>query len=78
LLGFAIPLASAITHSVSLVDMLVWGVIALIVQLLTFCVVRMIFPGLTSNIPANQASEGLFLGVVSLVAGILNAACITS
>jgi putative membrane protein len=77
LLGFAIPLASAVSHSVGLVDMVVWGVIALIVQLLTFVVVRKIFPAITSNIPANQASEGLFLGVVSLVAGILNAACIT-
>jgi putative membrane protein len=57
--------------------MIVWGVIALIVQVLAFVVVRKIFPAITSNIPANQASEGLFLGVVSLVAGILNAACIT-
>ena len=30
-LGFVLPLASAITHSVSLPDMAVWGLIALVV-----------------------------------------------
>ncbi len=35
-LGFTIPLTSAITNSVSLADMAVWSVIALIVQLGVF------------------------------------------
>ncbi len=77
LLGFAIPLASAITHSVGLIDMIIWGIIALIVQIVTFLVVKLIFPAIAIDIPANQASKGIFLGIVSLVTGILNAACIT-
>lgn len=36
LLGFALPLASAIAHSVSIIDMLIWGVIAMLVQVLVF------------------------------------------
>ncbi len=77
LLGFAIPLASAITHSPGLFDMLLWGCIALIVQVLTFLAVRLIFPTLVADIPANKVSKGIFLGVVSLIVGILNAACIS-
>ena len=77
LLGFAIPLASAVAHSVGLIDMIIWGTIALIVQIITFFVVKTIFPSIVLDIPANHASKGLFLGVVSLTVGILNAACIT-
>ncbi len=77
LIGFAIPLASAISHSVSLIDMAVWGTIALVVQLLTFSAVKRLFPAIVSDIPENHVAQGVFLGVVSLVAGILNAACMT-
>ncbi|MBA4348534.1 MAG: hypothetical protein C0415_00895 [Thermodesulfovibrio sp.] len=77
LLGFAIPLASAVAHSVGLIDMIIWGMIAMFVQIITFFVVKTIFPSIVSDIPSNQVSKGLFLGVVSLAVGILNAACIT-
>ncbi len=77
LLGFAIPLASVIAHSAGLIDMILWGIIALLVQLGTFMVVKKIFPTIVSDIPANQRSKGIFLGIVSLAVGILNAACMT-
>jgi putative membrane protein len=77
LMGFAIPLASAVIHSACLIDMVVWGVIALMIQIITFFVVRLVFPTLVSDIPANQVSKGIFLGVVSFVAGILNAAAMS-
>lgn len=77
LIGFAQPLASAIAHSVNLGDMILWGGIALLVQILTFLVVRIIFPRLIADIPAGKVSKGLFLGIVSIVVGMLNAACLT-
>lgn len=77
LVGFALPLASAVSHSVGLGDMLIWGLIALLVQILTFLVVRVIFPKIVADIPANQISKGVFLGAVSIAVGILNAACMT-
>jgi len=36
LLGFIVPLASAIAHSVAWWDMLFWGGVALVVQLLSY------------------------------------------
>ncbi len=76
-LGFAIPLASVIAHSAGLLDMIIWGIIALFVQLGAFMVVKMIFPTIVSDIPHNQLSKGIFLGFVSIAVGILNAACMT-
>ena len=77
ILGFAIPLASVIAHSAGLIDMIIWGIIALLVQLGAFMAVKMIFPTIISDIPKNQLSKGVFLGIVSLAVGILNAACMS-
>lgn len=77
LLGYVIPLSSAIIHTVGLVEMVVWGLIALVVQLVTFFVVRRIFPTLSSSIPEGNVAKGLFLGIVSVAMGILTAACMT-
>jgi len=77
LLGFVIPLASAIAHSVAWWDMLLWGGVALVVQLLSYFIVRMILPGLSQDISAGKVAQGLFLGTTSLAIGILNAASLT-
>ena len=77
LLGFALPLSSAISHSVSLVDMVIWGIVALVVQVITFLAVRLSMPGIVSDIPANQVAKGCFLGIVSVATGMINAACMT-
>src|SRR6266850_1615021 len=74
LLGFVIPLASAIAHSVAWWDMLLWGAVALVVQLLSYFAVRMIVPTLSRDIPEGKIAQGLFLGTISLAIGILNAA----
>lgn len=77
ILGFVLPLASAITHSVGLLDMAAWGLIALVIQLLAYGVGRLLLPDLAHAIPAGQVATGVFLGALSLAIGILNAACMT-
>jgi putative membrane protein len=77
LLGFIVPLASAIAHSVAWWDMLFWGGVALVVQLLSYFIVRVILPSLSQDISAGKVAQGLFLGTISLAIGILNAASLT-
>lgn len=77
LIGFVLPLASVIAHSVNLLDMVVWSVIAGVVQLLAFFVVRLFYPGLSASIAANELAPALKLAFVSVAVGILNAACMT-
>ena len=77
MLGFIIPLASAIAHSVALVDMVVWGAVALVVQLIAFFVARALMPSLSADIPAGSVAPGVFVGALSLGVGVLNAACMT-
>jgi putative membrane protein len=77
LLGFVLPLASAVAHSVNLVDMAIWGAIALAVQIAGYGVARTLLPGIASGIPSGNVAHGVFVGVLSLAVGILNAACMS-
>lgn len=73
-LGFVLPMASAITHSVSFIDMLVWALLALVVQILVFIIVRIAMPGLIRDIPEDRTGPATVVAIFSVAAGILNAA----
>jgi putative membrane protein len=77
LLGFIVPLASAIQHSVSLVDMAIWGLIAMAVQIAAFVAVKLLIPSIVRDIPEGKGAQGFFLGSLSLGVGLLNAACMS-
>lgn len=77
LLGFALALASVITHSQSLLDMTAWGLVALVVQLVVFGVVRLGKPDLVRRIGEGSLAHGILLAAASVSAGILNAASMT-
>jgi putative membrane protein len=77
LLGFVLPLASAVAHSVNLADMAIWSAIALIVQVAGYGVARVLLPGIASGIPSGNIAHGVFLGALSIGVGILNAACMS-
>ena len=78
LVGFCLPLASAITNSISLVDVAVWGVVALLVQIVIFYLVRLPIPKISERIEKGEMASGLWLGVTSSAGGLLNAASMTS
>ena len=78
LLGFCLPLASAIANSMSLLDVVVWGVVALLVQIVLFYIVRLPIPKISQRIESGEMASGLWLGGASLAGGILNAASITN
>ena len=78
LIGFSLPLASAIAHSADLDDCAIWGVIAIIVQIIVFFMVRLPVPKISERIEKGETASGLWLGGASLTGGILNAACMTS
>lgn len=77
LVGFSLPLASAIFHSVSLIDALIWAVVALVTQLLAYWLARLAMPGLPEGIAKGEIAAGLWVGFISIAAGVLNAACMS-
>ncbi|ABU75492.1 hypothetical protein AFK64_00890 [Cronobacter sakazakii] len=77
ILGYVVPLASAAINSVSITDYLIWGAIALVVQLIIYGGVRLYMPKLSEKIINRNVAAAIFMGVASLAGGILNAACMT-
>jgi len=76
LIGFVMPLASVIAHSVSLVDLVVWGVVALVVQMGGFLLARAVLPHLPQAIDDGNVADAVFLAGLSLALGLLTAACL--
>jgi putative membrane protein len=74
LLGFALPLASAIAHSQNLLDCAIWALIALVVQVVIYFIVRIPVHQLSARIAAGEMAAAIWLGLASLAAGVLNAA----
>jgi len=74
LLGFALPLVSAIAHSANVWDCLIWGVVALIVQIIVYYIVKIPVPNLSERIAGGELAAAIWLGLASLAAGALNAA----
>ena len=78
LIGFSLPLASAITNSVALVDCVVWGLIAIVIQIAVYFLARLPMPRISERIEKGETASGLWLGAASLTGGLLNAAAMTS
>ena len=75
-LGFAVPVAVVIGHSVSIPDMLLWGAVAAVVQLAVFFVIaRLFFKTIALRIADKCVASGIFVGGIGLGVGILQAAC---
>ena len=75
-LGFCVPVAIVIGHSVSIPDMLLWGAVAALVQLAVFFVIsRLLFRSISQRIADRCVASGLFTGGMGLGIGILQAAC---
>ena len=75
-LGFAVPVAVVIGHSVSIPDMLLWGAVAALVQIVVFFVIsRILFKAISERIAERCVASGIFVGGMGLGFGILQAAC---
>ena len=77
LVGFSLPLSRSIEQSQSLVDLLLWSLAALVVQLLAFFVATLVLPQLGRRIAANEVGAGVFAAAVALVFGFINSASMT-
>ena len=77
IIGFALPLASVVVNSVSLLDMLLWAAVALVVQLAAFAGVRLMVPNIARHVREGQVASGILLGAMAIALGLLNAASMT-
>ena len=78
LLGFCLPLANTIAHSISLTDVVLWSAVALAVQIGVHAALRLLMPYLKQSIEANEPAAGVAAAGFSVCFGLINAACLTT
>jgi putative membrane protein len=79
LIGYVLPLASALTQTVSLPEFAAWALLAGVIQIVSFMVVsRFLYRALAARIEAGEVAAGVYLASISLGVGLLNAACMTA
>ncbi len=77
LIGLALPVHSAISHSVSLWDALIWSAVAAVAQVLAFAIARVASGKISQQIDENVLSAGIFSAAIAISVGLVNAAAIT-
>lgn len=77
LIGFALPVTSVASSAGSLLDMLMWSVIALVGQLLAFLLAARLLGDLRQGIETDKVSYGILLAGLSIAVGLINAASLT-
>jgi putative membrane protein len=78
-LGYMIPLASALSQTHSLVEFAAWATLAGVIQILVFWVVRKVaLPDVSARIERGEVASAIYLLLISVAVGIINAACMTS
>lgn len=76
-LGLAIPLAVCMAASVSVWDILIWGVVTLLLQLLALRVIEIVMQGMSHRIEAGEIGPAILLFSVKLAVAAINAAAVT-
>ena len=77
LIGFSLTLGSAIVHNATLMEVVAWAVVALVVQAGVYALTSRLLHTVRAEIEAGNAAMGGLMGALSLVAGIVNAACLS-
>lgn len=78
--GYALPIGSAISHSLGVLDAAVWSVVAVVAQQAAFLVcTRVLLPDWRAALEQRGELAGAVLKAAAAVGvGILNAACLTT
>lgn len=79
IIGFALPLASALTQTESIVEFALWGVLAGIIQIIASLVLRrFVVRDMVARIESGNIASATYLAATSVSVGLLNAASMTS
>jgi len=77
-IGYVIPLASALAQTATLPEFVAWAALAGVIQIVTFVVVRRVaIPDVSKRIEDGDVAAALYLLMISLAVGVINAACMT-
>ena len=72
--GLALPIASCLASSLTLLDLVIWGSVSLLLQLLTYRIIDMLLRDIPTRIQNDEAGAAIVLIAAKLSAAMLLAA----
>jgi putative membrane protein len=76
IVGLAIPLAACLATAATIYDILIWGVVAILLQLLAFSVAHVVLRDLPKRIERDEIGAALVLAAVKIGAAMVMAAAL--
>ena len=76
-IGIAMPLAFCMATSLGFFDILVWGILAIIIQIMAFIILDRFLKNLSKRIEDGEIASGLFVFGVKIAIAMINSAAIT-
>ncbi len=74
--GLALPLAFTLASSVNIWDIVIWGGVTLVLQIIAFFIVDRVLQGLPKRIEDGELASAILLAGVKLAVAAINAAAI--
>jgi putative membrane protein len=74
--GLAIPLGACLANAFGLLDLLLWGVVTLLLQLLAFRVAQMVLRDLPRRIAEGDVAAAIFLLAINLALALILAGAV--
>ncbi|MDB5683957.1 MAG: hypothetical protein JWM38_1718 [Sphingomonas bacterium] len=79
LLGYILVLASALEHTTSLLEFALWALMAGVIQIVAFTIVRrIVMPDFGERIVRGELAAAIYMASISIGVGLLNAACMSA
>ena len=76
MLALAIPLSAMLVTSVNAPDIVLWGIVAVILQFIAISCLRMLWPGMPERIARGEVAPAVVYACSQVVIGLLTAAAI--
>lgn len=77
IVGLAIPLAASMAVSVSAYDIVIWGALTLILQLLSYRIADFLMRGLAERIENDEIGPAILTVGIKLAVAVINAAAVS-
>ena len=76
IVGLALPLAVSMASSVSVWDIIIWGMVSLVIQLLAYRLGDAVLKGLPARIEAGEIGPAILVAAIKFAVAMINAAAV--
>jgi putative membrane protein len=76
IIGFALPLAFAMSSSITVFEILIWGPVTLLLQLVAYRITDILLSDLPKRIISGQIGPAVFLVSIKIAVAVINAAAV--